>query len=447
MMKKFCLMAISLFIAAVFMAAPYVVCAETGAGINDYPEILSEKLLFANITDYAIGNDSAAFADGDKIILWTSNEIATEYSFNSPVSALDYEADKYYYTLTGSEDVFILASSPNEEPVKAAFHDFSEPDYYSLENDLYYYYYNQDGVFNVLNKSTDATTPFSEYDKIKLYENELYAIKENSIFKIKGEKSEKIDYIFSNFDKLTKIYADGALDKLSVFSAEPVLVTLSQGSYMTLFNMNRLDKDSEFYPVTEPRNNTDNNIKGNALLLCETGNTGVVALGTNTYLLNKSNYSKLINLEASAVENATATVNAEDWAYSLPFMSAPTRLFSIAPTDEINVIAEIPADYLNNLAHDFYLVEKRSADGSNMKGYVAKEFLNLEYGKFNEGGTTVLPDPGERHDDYIKTVVLVLVVIVLVLIAAGYITWISASGKKQIKENNDRAEIKSEHEK
>ena len=427
MMKKFCLLTISLCIAAAITVAPLTASAAERAGLTDYPDILSEPLEFEELLDYAVGEDSFAFADKNKIILWNFDELTTEYIFESPISALDYEDGNYYYS-TGTS-VYILPGTNNDLPGDLTTHDFTEPSEYRLGD--YLYAYDDDNVFYVSHIPSRKQTEFKEYGNVKLYNETLYVVKNNELYKIIDDQIEKQSFIYSNFNLLTQILVGDAVDQLSRFSDKPQIVYIKEESNLTEFKLSDLNDDSLFYPVTEPRLKTNSNISGPALLLCETGNTYVVAIGEKTYLMNKNSSLGSFDIYSQQLENATVTVNAEDWAHSLPFMSNATRLFEISPTDDIKVIAFYSVESEPELAHDFYLIEKTLSDGTVVYGYVSTEFLNLEFPKFDEGGSTVLPDPDPHNDNYIRTVILVLIVIILILIAAGYITWVSTSGKKR----------------
>ena len=427
MMKKICMLTISLCIAASVLAAPQTAFAAKQDKIADYPEILSENLEFERLSDYAVGENSYAFAEGNTLTV-LENEIAETYEAKSEVSAIHFFEGVYYY----SEKDGTVYSLPECKEADFEMPDFSKD---IIVGDYQYFYNTKSGVLTMTDRGAsfpeELTVELRDYSRIKQYGNNLYVMGGNKLYTLSGKDASEVSLIYSNFQSLTKISAAGAYSQLNGFSTDLWLVALTEGSNMTEFNLDRLEKDSEYYPVTSPRQNTRTDLKGQALLLCETGeNTGVVAIDTKTYIMNRSGYAKIIKLEATPIENATATINAPEWAYSLPFMTSSSRIFQLSPADDFEVLALVTADSTNKLAHDFYLIEKITEDGRAVQGYVAKEFLNLEYPDVNEGGANVLPDPNESHDDYIRTVVLVLVVIVLALIAAGYITWVSSSGKK-----------------
>lgn len=412
------------------VSSPFTAYAEE-AEINGYPDIIREPLKFQNLIDYAVGENGVVFADGEKLILWTPDELTFEYEIGPALKSVDYEDGVYYYSNGG--ETYILPDSPDGLPGETAEHDFSEPTAYNSEDGEYYYTYDEENVFYVLHKSTRETFEFKDFKQVKQYNNVLYSVNNNELYSIEAERAEKKDYYYSNFYLLTQVGLGNALETLRTFSDKPCKVTISEGSSLTEFKLDEITIDNEHFNIKEPMQNTHNDISGGALLLADTGETQVVAIGSKTYILNKSGVTVSGEITFQPIENAKAAPNIEEYAHSLPFTSDSTRIFKILPTDSLKVISLIPKAQNPELAHDFYLVEKESPEGG-VRGYVEAEFLNsLEYPEFNEGGSTFIPDPAPQNDDHVKTVVLILVIILLILIAAGYMTWLITTHKSDSK--------------
>lgn len=441
-MKRIIFAAISLCVAATAVAAPL---SASAAVQPDYPEVFSETLDFENLNDFAVGGDNSyAFADGVNLYR-LDGEIRTDFAFLTDVARVDYAQNGFYYMLSGDNSVYLLPEKPEDNPQKAetlpeGVFNQTPSDFRSGE---YIYYFNTTtNAFTAQNTSTDDTHTFEGCANVKVYGGVIYAISGNSLHKIEGFEDSKITFTFSNYKLLESIAAGTSAQKMQdfgVYGENPVKVSVNAGSKITKINLNdlvTLDRtgkpisSSYYFPVKDGRSSTFDDEGGEALLLCEAGNVAVVARGTQCYILNGKNIVKEGGLDSSAEpERAVVSVTAEDWAHALPYLSNATRIFKIAPGDNIKVLAKLSAETNPQLAHDFYLVEK---DGA--KGFVAAQFLEMEYPPFNENDPTLIPDPEPQTDDYVKTVVLILVIVVIVLIAAGYVTWV-CTAKKNDREN------------
>lgn len=423
-------------IAAFSPAAAYA--AEVTGG---YPDLLRERLTFDNLNDYAVNTDgsSVLFADGSKLILWTSDEKTLPFETGKVVDDVDWAEGVYYYSAEGN--AYILPSSPEELPGEKTSHDFAKSikrDFPVREGYRYYFdgdhedYFDGTNVFHIVITATNDIIDFDGFSEIKPYGDKIYAVKDNALYEITDGQAKTEEFYYSNYGLLTQVPVQNAAETLKLFSDSPRKVNIKAGCNATKLNPDKIAENGYFYAGDElnARRNTTDELSGTALLLTETDGTRIVAQGKNIYMLNKTNATDSGTLAMQPVENALATPDVKDFAYSLPFVSDSTKIFAISPQDSLKVIASVEAENNTCLAHNFYLVEKEG-----IRGYVPAEFLNdLTYPVFNENEAGSTPDPSPENGDNVRTVVLVLLVILLVLIAAGYLTWLFTNGKKAAKE-------------
>lgn len=411
------------------------------AAAGGYPDLLRERLTFDNLNDYAVNTDgsSVLFADGSKLILWTSDEKTLPFETGKVVDDVDWAEGVYYYYAEGNS--YILPSSPEKLPGEKASHDFTK----SIKRDFpvregYRYYFggndNDDtfdgsNVFHIVKTSNSTDQSFPDYKKIKPYGDKIYAVKDNALYEITDGQAQPEEFYYSNYGLLTQVPAQNAAETLKLFSDSPRKVNIKASCNATKLNPDKIAENGFFYAGDElnARRNTTDELSGSALLLTETDGTRVVAQGKNIYMLNKTNATDSGTLAMQPVENAMATPDIMDFAYSLPFVSDSTKIFAISPQDSLKVIASVEAKDNTCLAHNFYLVEKEGT-----RGYVPAEFLNdLSVPPYDEGQAGLTTDPSPEDGDNVRTVVLVLLVVLLILVAAGYLTYLFTSNKKSAK--------------
>lgn len=435
-MKRLLFATASLCIAAAAVASPAAAFAAQPEPA--YPDIYGANLEFATLKDFAIGDNCAAYTDGNTIF-YIENEDKTEYAVSGKTfSALDCADGKFYYTLTGDNTVYSL---PDKQPADYVMPNFSEP--VEVSPNYYYYYTTETQVLMFLDKSKteDSAVALEGCTRIKKYNDTLYVIKDNSLKTLDGAETADYPVVYSNYGMLERIPLGDAPEKLntySTFGQAPKIVNIADGATATKIDPNKIDAAKGMFPIEsidEARANTTWLTEGPALLLCETGSVRLIARGGDCYILDAADATDFTQVPLTpASEGSTATVNADEYAHSLPYMSNATRALKLRPSEVVDVLYFVSAEDVPVLAHDFYLI--KNADGEY--GYVAAEFLNdLSYPPIDEGGASQIPDPSPSDADNVRTVVLVLVVVALVLIAIGYMTWVITSKHRKVKKNAD----------
>ncbi len=434
-MKKILFTTISMCLAAA-AASPLPAAAKAEPA---YPDIYDSPLTFTALSDYAVGESKTAFADGGKVLLLDGENLLT-YSFDGEAEFVDcIAADdgeyKFYYTLSGSADVYILPDSPGEAARKAVGITLQS----SIEgqypfNGLTYSLI--DGTLSIWDGTSGSPASFEGYSRLKKYGDSLYAVCGNDVMILEGKTCRKVEFAFSNYDMLTRIPVGDIPEKLGAyetFGQNAKIVNIAEGATATKIDLNLLEAGGTF-PVGDPRADTQTLGEGQALLLAEAGALRLIARGKDCYILNSADATDftVVTLTETA-SGTTATVNADEYAHALPYLSNATRAFVIKPSEAVEVLGSVTAADIPVLAHDFYLVKNKDGD----YGYVSAEFLNVNFPPVDEGGASTIPDPAPSNDDDVRTVVLVLVVILLVLIAAGYMTWVVTAKHRKVKKNAD----------
>lgn len=443
-MKKFLFAICSICLAASAAVAPISALAAGESSEPEYPEIFDDTLTFENLTDFAIASDNhMIFADGQTIV-YLQGEDTTVYEFEFSVSNVDYDAENgnFYYSLNDGTASYILPDSPQNLPGEQAEHDFSAPRITQTAKDLgngFIYYYDRDDLLIAVDKETRATQPLN-LSGAKIYADKLYGILANNfLYEITGQDAEQITITYSNYDKLKYVSVGDVPEKLHTYEAlgkNAKYVYIEEGTWATAVDLNLLipsDGSSipQYFPISQPKEKTYNDVSGTALLLCDSGTVRIVAQGRQVYMMNIAGATTLADVEKIPLDDGTTAtvIVAGEYAHAFPFMSNATRTFALAPNEVVTVLYEVSDEVL---AHKFYVVENAKGE----RGYVIDEFL----GDFNvpvpdESGTSTTPDPDPQTDNYIKTVVLIIVVVILVLIAVGYLTWIGTRKQKKSAES------------
>ncbi len=431
-MKKVLFTAVSLCTAAVAASAPAV--AASAAEGPYYPDIYDAPLTFEALSDYAVGEgNSFAFADG-KEILYLKNEDLTRYSFDSDISALDYSDGVFYYSLKGDERVYSL---PGNQLSNYVMPDFSKD---IIVDNLQYFYNAANGALTLLYRdgtSGESTVVLEGCTRIKKYNGTLYVIEDNSLMELEGESRTAVEIVYSNYDLLTKIPAGDIPQKLGeyeTYGQAVKTVNIAEGATATKIDLN--EPLSGVFGVSDPRKSTVTFPSGGqALLLAEAGSLRVIADGQNCYIIDAGQATDLAELPLTPVkQGTTATVNADEYCYALPYLCNATRSERLAPAEVVEVLYSAKASDAPVLAHDFYIIKNSKGE----YGYVAAEFISdLNYPPIDEDGASNIADPSPDYSDNVRTVVLVLVVVALVLIAVGYITFVVTGKHRKVKKNAD----------
>ncbi len=389
--------------------------AEGGATV--YPEDgeFIKPLVFENLTDYAVAGDNYAFIEREKendVIKVYDGTSLNLYPFTETVSALDTDGEKFYYSI--GESVYSL---PDKAESKHKI-----PDAQTTISVDGYTYNLSDATLKVADfKNEDKVTTFvGEYKNLKCFDNTVYAIKENSLYKFNGAEEEKLEYEYVDYSSTLKIEVGQTRTDL-VDGYELKFVTIKAGSYMTEVDLSQLEgqylASGETAPIKQDTT---------ALLLCYTGNSAIVAIGEKSYITLKTATAETQERYTTApeFENATVTGNR---IYASPFVIVGTSVLFPATGTIVKINGKIEHEVLGSA---FYEVEYTDAEGNTHTGYVTYGFLT-EYIIEDNKPPNEFPDPAYSEKNDVRNVILILMVVILVLVAAGYLTYVATTGKRK----------------
>ncbi len=425
--KKFAILTTSL-LAAVIMTSGGVALAEEGdKGVTQYPESFTQTLEFSDLTDYAVGDNSYGFAEGT-VIKIVENQTLTLYSFDFDVTALDY-ADGVYYYKDGNNAVFSLTdNSPST-------HEIIQTKNATIGN---FYYYVSNGEIWVLDEQSNELINLTGYSDLKQFGDSVYAVCDNVLYKLDGAKTTEIQLTYIDYSSAEEIYVGNTAEELQKGDFDCVKIATVRSKtaddnpvYITEIVLDELSDATYFrtkgtYCIGDagaPEAGAE------ALLLCETGNSYIIAIGSATYIMAKSG-ADIAEKEISApsYNSATVTVSGSAYAYCSPYINTSTQAYSLTTGKNVTVLAMANRENFPFLSYDYYVISYTEGENT-VTGYVPAGYLS-EF-TFIERQPQTTTDPDYSEDDLIKTVVLILVVIVLVMVALGYLVIIGTSGKRK----------------
>lgn len=437
-MKKIATFTISLLAAAV---AATGASSAASADIGDptvYPGFFIQNLTFDSLTDYAVGDDAYAFAEGKNVKTVENGEL-TVYELDYEVAELDY-ADGVFYYRDSRNNIGVL---PDLSPAEHTF----EWEYQLSAGD-YSYYINDYGlnIVDVTKPVEDSGVTLSGYTRLKKYNGAVYAMCDNILYSFDGTEAFPIEltYADNDYSAAREIYIGDTLSALKNYSGKIATATLksakNDGSpvYMTEINMELLT--GEYFSVGNTYRVGSNGAPAagdKMLLLCTTGNASVISDGKTAYILDSDGISVTYSSPAeSDYDTATVSIENAGQAYYLPYICGGTQSLSIPEGTSVTLLGKADkADY-PFLSYDFYLIGHTDGDGETVMGYMPAGFLSAF--TFAEKPTETTEDPSYTEESNVKTVVVLFVVVVLVLIAAGYLVYVGTSNKKN--DSSDDAE-------
>lgn len=429
-MKK--LLAITTLLCAVcaFAGGAYA-SAETGETF--YPESFTEYVdgNVTGISDFAIGENCCAVADGNKIIV-VNDGVPSFFTANSAVTALDCKKEESGYVFLFKDGDNAVYSLPDMQPAEHAFPKVQIA--YTTADGAVYKLFESTVYFWPANGTVPEriTAEGDEFTLIKQYEGAIYGACGNGLYKFDKTQAEKLTLDFTDFSSTNDIPIGNTLQKLQGFNTEaPHFVALKDGAYLTEIDLNATGQ-TYFKAGKTYKTGTDEGFTAgkSTILLCLTGKDGevsLIAFGGKAYIMRTENTSVIQKTALTATEFNRATVSiASASAYSSPLVSNGTKLFALEAGAEVKVLGKITSASAQEVSRDFYLIEYTQGEASQ-KGYVPFGYIS-EF-TYIEEGPHQTTDPEASEDNLVTTVVLILLVILLVLIAVGYLVWIATSKK------------------
>lgn len=417
--------AICLTAASAFPSAMNVYALSSRAADGGYPADFTQTQTFEALSDFAVGGeDGYAFADGNNLYV-IDDGVRTSYRMATAVTAVDYADGEFYYSVAGNPSfVYLLPESQQLLPGNVSEHvmqslepRFSHGDYsYNLSG----------GKIIIWDGNESVITLEGPFSNLKLYGDDLYAIKDNKLSKI-TDKAEELDskiYDYTDYSPSADVKSAEAKEILKEYSSSPKLVTLTGNSHMTPVDLDDVAGEN-FVPSGDTRPTVEGE---NALLLCKTDKVAVISIRGDAYILNPDCVKDYIGTSGitETADGRQASVKVSDGhIYALPYISAATVLEGANLTGGEHITVESKLTSGQFEYGGFYKIS--TPDGKT--GYVPVGYVS-EF-NFSENPPEKIDDPSPQNEDMIKTVALVLVVVALVLVAVGYLAYVGTSDKKK----------------
>lgn len=438
-MKKQIAITISSVLTAAALLCPCGLTAfadeATAATSTVYPETFEAGI----ITDYAVGGENFAFSTDKKIAVF-GGELPVYYELGVEISALDYNNDGGYfcYKTTGGI-VYDLNGNTIQYEINETELPFATGGYsYTISPEKSVITTDKNGANHAIE---------GDFSNLKVYGNIVYAMNGNTLNKITPpQTAEPLYYEIADFSPASKIAVGKTVEALNSYNlGKPHFTALENGEYLTEVKLDgeNFDKTKvkaeDFFKVGRTfKVGEESGFTANmsALVLCETGNAHIIALGGKYYIkLAKTAVAR----EFSDPEFVTAQINVpSDYIYSSPNLGDAVKLRKVSWGESVKISGKLLKSASPELPCDFYKIALTDESGNVLKdengaeitGYAPCSFVFEKKQTETDGKTE---DPSPSTDNNVKTVVLVLIVVVLVLIALGYITFVFTSDKKRKK--------------
>lgn len=364
---------------------------------------------------------------------------------------IDIEGGAYYFLDGESCYKYVSGEITSEK------HDEFSPALDEISTDRYYYYFTDYDSLKVFDKVNETTTTLGDtYYRLKKFDDSIYAVKDNELYRIEGISAEKVVLDYMDYS-ITETISVGQAEKNLKASRPLTFVTVKKGAYMTEIDLTSLSGEyfklgySKQKALDKESGLSDDEVRGKtyitadathkvqedttALLLCYTGNAAIIAIGDTddgtSYILYEDSVEELsasaISEHVTEPEFNRATVSG-GIIYASPFTASGTAIRGNAGSIIVTVKSKVQFEGV--LSSAYYEVEFTDEDGTVKTGYVAEGLL--ENTLIVEKPPETHPDPEYSESTSVTTVLLILAVVILVLVAVGYLVFTATSGKKKV---------------
>ncbi|MDE7162651.1 MAG: hypothetical protein K2O44_01055 [Clostridia bacterium] len=401
-----------------------------------YPQDFERTLTFeAPLRDYAISGDTYAFAYGTSMRILSTDESGerqlTPYVHTSELSALDYDGEGNLY-LKDIMDGTYLYSTPKPAASEEG-HDFQKLSRSRIElSDEVFYTLNNEGVLTYWNEGND-TQVGGGFSLMKQYGGAIYAVKDNVPHKITESTSEALNLSYTDYNGAKNIFSGDTKSKLEKVSEVVETAQIKKDAYYTQINAEEIGE--KFTPIRTQK--TTGNTP--CLVLCESGNASIVAIGGDCFVTATENLTERAHCQSNT-DGKTYYAIEDVGVYTSPFMSGSTFITTLesGATHDVIVLEKFVHTVLST---EFCKISFKE-NGETVTGYVAASFLTPYQFSAEDFKPT---DSGDKNFDYgtnVTSVVLAVLIVGLVLIAVLYIVMVGfkhdkIKGKKKKRSQPD----------
>jgi len=410
----------TLLTAAISLSATSIYALADG---EVYPENFDAKLTFTSLNDFAIDGEKFAFADGNYIFVYENGKLAkTEGELSHAVKSIDFFDGELLFK-DSTDEVYRYFDGEVEK--YQGEYEFITTTSATVED--YYYYFNDNGL-NVLNLATALSTSLgSEFNALKCYDNCVYAVKNNALYKIEGAEASELEFVYDDYSSANSILRAG-FDQAFSNTQEVSFKKIAGGAYITEIDLSETDGD--YFVAKDTKTANDGTV---ALLVASYGNASIVAFGGKSYITLSDNLAA-VEFTPTSADKQFGNTNLLVGVYSTPFMRESTKVATLTVGDAVKILGAYKSDVLDA---EYYLVEYGN---EGAQGFIAKNFITPNDFSAEENGFESVGDE-PVYDNEIKTVVIVLTIILLVFAVIIYVLYVALSNKTKHKASSDEENI------
>lgn len=396
------------------------------------------SLSFSDLKDYAVSDGAFAFVDGNTVKVYDigtldesgdapvyKNGTLTEYGdFEVTVTSVDFVNGSFYYS-DGNGKVYSLSDKAEAEGVTV-----TAPQKTLYHND--YLYTVRDNCIRIVNAEAENTEDMTVeieggFSGLKLYGENVYAIKDGGIAKFTGGEMLTAEMQYVDFSPAETIAAGNAAQELKDYTL--TFVNVAEGSFMTEIDLS--SPLTDYFKLPDKKDTTAQLEEETfALLLGYSGNAAIISIGKKSYITLKTNVTE--SGDGSEYFTQAEFTKAQllgNAIYASPFVMGSVYALYPATGAIVKVTGKIHHEVLEA---DFYKVEysyENNGQTQTVKGYVNAGLLTGDNVNDN-AKPTENPDENYTEKNDVRTVLIVLMVVILVLIVISYLAWIGTSGRR-----------------
>ncbi len=443
-------------------AIPYGAVFAAENGTTEYPvkttvdgkEVLPFEceLTFSDekpITDYAVYGDNIAFASNTSMfVLYTDKngdrklDKEHHYQKQNRIERLDYDKNGNLYLDVKTDGIFIY---PNY--IEQATHEFPEygntvklstDEEYRLSNDGLHYF-----------SGVEHEVLGTDFKNLKVFDDKAYAVKDNVLYTFTGNKADRVDVDYTDFETADHILCGDVAGKLTAAGYEIKTAEIKPGSYYTQINADVIGDEAgdTFIQIRTEKTNGDKP----CIVLCESGNATIVATNEGMYITATENLSDPVPstqkndwaIGSDGKRLAAYTVR-DIGVYASPFMSESTKIATLESGAENHV--EVIEKFEFNSVKFYrvrYTVKGEGGNDTTISGFVAAKTLTEYDYKAEDNEPHENGDKEFKYETNVVSVVLAIVIVALVIVAIMYISLI---GSKKNKDKNEKKNKKKKRE-
>lgn len=396
-------------------------CAATAGGYaladgqTEYPQNFDTDMQFTALADYTVCGDKFAFADGNFIKTYEGGKVGgPDREFSYAITNVEYVGGLLVFQ-DSSGAVYCYGDDGVAE--YSGDYVFNVPADPRADSGGYIYYFNSSELTAVHTTDDEVFKFEGTYSGLKQYGDDVYAIKENKLYSLKGFESDALEFLYDDYTPASSVFLGDTAERLKA-GGDIKFVTVAGGAYITEVDLN--DLGGQYFKVTETVKSSDGM---RAFLLCTSGNASLISVGNKSYITLTANTTEVTYTPVTA-DKTEGYVTLPTSAYSSPFMSGGTALFAVEAGTKVKITGLVSDDVLSA---DYYSVEL-----NGKTGYMAKSFIT-EYSFDAEDNVHDEIKENYSEDNAIQTVTIVLLIVAIALIIIGYLIFVATQRDKQKK--------------